>query len=258
MGPRGEIQGRKEAFFASALSKTEQQQAERAAAQADARVRGERAAVRALASTRRLGYTSAVRSPALPVRGPSAWNGSGSRRPSTQSAMYSRERGAVLEPVARAAAEQPPRVALGVASRTGSGVSRVRSYWQTRAPTIGASASAGKRRAVYSRARCSSAGRGSRSSRVGVDLVAAAVRCDLRAEPADLAVAVEPLVVLAEPRRAAPGAVGGEEEDVAPRDANVDELREIASAATPRRPRRRRRRGARRRRVACPVWNRTP
>ena len=59
--------------------------------------------------------TAAVRRPASPLRGPSAWNGSGSARPSRQSATYSRERRAVLEAVAGAAAEQPPRRVLGMA-----------------------------------------------------------------------------------------------------------------------------------------------
>ena len=40
----------------------------------------------------------AVRRPAWPSRGPSAWNGSGSRRPSTQSATYSASAGPCLKP----------------------------------------------------------------------------------------------------------------------------------------------------------------
>ena len=62
-------------------------------------------------------------------------------------------------------------------------VSGVRSYWQTRAPMIGAPASDGNRRAVYSRASASSPGSGSRSSTSGSTSRPGAVGRDLHPEP---------------------------------------------------------------------------
>ena len=50
-----------------------------------------------------------------PLRGPSAWNGSGSARPLDAVGDVLGERRAVLEAVPGAAAEQPPRGALGMA-----------------------------------------------------------------------------------------------------------------------------------------------
>ena len=69
-------------------------------------------------------------------------------------------------------------------------MSAVRLYWQTRAPTSGAPASAGKRRAAYSRASRSFAASREPLERVRVDLVAGRVGRDLHPEPAELAVAV--------------------------------------------------------------------
>src|ERR1051325_11332476 len=95
-------------------------------------------------------YTSivAVRRPAPGRRGPRAWNGSGSRLLSRQSATYSASAGPCLKPCP----EPPPTSHQSLRSgcrATTKWASGVRSYWQTRAPTRGASASAGKRRAAY-------------------------------------------------------------------------------------------------------------
>ena len=204
------IQGRQEAFFASALTKAEQKQL-------NALLRKLMLAFEASRSAG-LARPTAVRSPASPVRGPSAWNGSGSRVPSTQSATYSPSAGPCLKPWP----EPPPSSHHDSCSGGGATrkcVSPVSSYWQTRAPTIGASASDGNRvRGVRARLVLAASRERHAVERVGVDLRARDVGRDLHAEPGDLAVPVERRVVLAEAGRAAPRPVAAEEEDVAPRD----------------------------------------
>ena len=139
------IQGRKEAFFASALTPTEQKKLNAPPAQADARVRGGRSR----AEARRAVETS------LAARGgpQPGVAGAGAERVERLGLALAfdavrdvlGERRAVLEPVARAAAEQPPRRRARGAGAKRKCVSPVSSYWQTREPTIGASASAGNR-----------------------------------------------------------------------------------------------------------------
>ena len=79
---------------------------------------------------------AAVRRPASPLRGPSAWNGSGSARPSTQSATYSASAGPCLKPCPEPPPSSHHDACSGWRSKTKC-VSAVRSYWQTRPPTTG-------------------------------------------------------------------------------------------------------------------------
>ena len=140
-------------------------------------------------------------------------------------------------------------------------MSAVSSYWQTRVPTSGATASAGKWRARISRARRSCSGT-RHAVAVGVEAGRAlAVRADLHAAPVDVADAVGGGVVV-DPRRdagRAPRRARAEVEDVLLGDAQVDEAAEQRAAATRRTPRRRgrpraggRRRARPRRRPAAP------
>ena len=166
-----------------------------------------------------------VRRPASPVRSPRAWNGSALAPPFEAVGDVFAERRAVLEAVARAAADEPPRLALGMPPdrevRVGGHV-------------VLAHARADHRRSREARepvgrvgARVALALRvGEPLDRVRVDLGPVGVRRDLDAEALELAVAVEPAVVVAEARRAAPRRVGAEEEDVAARDPDLHLLRE--------------------------------
>ena len=72
------VQGRQEAFIASALTKSEQQELNDLLAQADARVRG--AGTRRRSGSRLAPSARRCAGPARPVRAPSAWKGSRSRR----------------------------------------------------------------------------------------------------------------------------------------------------------------------------------
>ena len=169
-----------------------------------------------------------------------------------QSATYSPSAGPCLNPCPEPPPSEPPARLLGVPGDEEVGVAR---------QVVLADARPDDRSVGEGREAAGGVGAGARLGRrvgqplehVGVDLGAAAVGCDLHPEPAELAVAVEGAVVIAEAGRARPGAVDAEEEDVAARDALLDEARGRASAATSRRPRRRRRHAAARPASAGPA-----
>ncbi len=158
------------------------------------------------------------------MRTPSAWNGSGTARLLEAVGDVLSESWAVLEAVPRPAAEEPPRLALRVLSED-----EVRVAGQVVLADAGADdGCAGERREAHRRvvARSPLELRERQPlDRVGIDLVLREVGRDLASEPGDLTVAVEGGVVVAESGRAAPRAVGGEEEDVATRDLDVEQRR---------------------------------
>ena len=187
--------------------------------------------------------TAAVRRPASPVRGPSAWNGSGSARPSRQSATYSASAGPCLKPCP----EPPPSSHHDVALRVA-----VEDEVRVRRQVVLAHTAADQRSARERREAV-------RARLLAGDLLELARRHDGRAcqgRPARRAGRARSsrrarrsrrgrrtgAVVLAEAGRPAPAGVGAEEEDVAARDLQLDEAGE--EARQPRRctPRRRRRR----------------
>ena len=190
---------------------------------------------------------------AFAARAEARGTSSGSRRPSTQSATYSPSAGPCLKPWPEPPPSEPPVRPLGVAVRRGSACPAVRSYWQTRAPTIGAPASAGNRRATYSRASCSFAGSGSRSSWSGSISRPGPSGATFEPEPAELAVAVEGPVVVAE---------AGVPAHVPSTPTKKTSRREIRCSTSPgkspRQPRRRRPRRRRRRAAGRPGSTRRP
>src|SRR5581483_6151538 len=136
-----------------------------------------------------------------------------------------RECGPVLEAVARAAAEQPPVVALRVP---------VEEEVRVRRQVVLADARADERRTGERRKAAPEVAARELLAlrlrdpldRVRIDLLARAVPGDLEAEAAELAVAVVRAGVLAEARRPGPRAVDADEEDVPAGDPLLDELRE--------------------------------
>ena len=105
-------------------------------------------------------------------------------------------------------------------------VSGVSSYWQTRPPISGCVLEPGKPSGGVLAGDGRDTGVRKALELVGVDLDGAAVGRDLHPEPAELAVAVEGRVVLAEPRGPGPVAADAEEEDVAAREPELEEPRE--------------------------------
>src|SRR4051794_37722703 len=125
-----------------------------------------------------------------------------------------RERGAVLEAVAGAAADQPPAVVVRVRRDEEMRVAREAVLADARADDRCAGECGEPARRVGA-GRALVLRRREPLERVGVHVLAGAVGRDLHAEAADLAVPVERAVVVGEPGSARPRAVDAEEEDVA-------------------------------------------
>ena len=131
------------------------------------------------------------------------------------------ERRPVLVAVARAAADEPPVRALGMRRDEEVRVAGERVLADPRADHRRAGECREAARRVLAGEPLVRLERRA-VERVRVDAVAGAVRRDLHAEAAEVAVAVEAVVVVAEPRPPGPRAVDAEEEDVAPRHVQVD------------------------------------
>ena len=186
----------------------------------------------------------AVRRPASPERGPSAWNGSGAARPSRQSATYSASAGPCLKPCP----EPPPSShQSGLLRMAGDDEVRVggQVVLADAGADSGASASAGKRRAAYSRASLLVRGSGSAVERVGVDGLAGQVGRDLHAEPAELAVAVERARRSRRTRACRPTRASTPKKKTSRREIRSSTSSGKSAGAMRRTPRRRRRRGGR-------------
>src|SRR4051812_15164623 len=130
------------------------------------------------------------------------------------------ERRAVLEAVARAAADEPPAVVLRVPRDEEVRVAGERVLADARADDGGVRERGEAPRRVLAREPLVRLERRA-VERVGIDAVAGPVGRDLHPEPAQVAVAVEAAVVVAEARPPRPGAVDAEEEHVAPRHAHL-------------------------------------